>query len=296
MKLWIVGGEPIVGRELEKAAHEAGHEAVRSEEPSPSEGESVVDLGPAPERWTPALEDLDAGRSAALAERVPRPVRIVRVSTIGAGPDAPSLLARAAGRAEDTLRTRDADTVVLRVGIVLGACGLVGAVRRHVESSRLVLVPGVARSKFEPLALEDLVAYCLEAATAPGSLGEIYDLGCGEILTGELLARGLADNLGVSRWILPVPALATPLAAALLGRRDFPGFAVASALEALRGGLLPRRMNAWEDFAHRPMELRDAMARAAGMVYPLRAPGEGRFANWRSPEKKGILWSKRRRP
>ena len=178
--------------------------------------------------------------------------------------------------------------------MLLGDCGLVGVLRRAIESLPVVAVAGISQSKLEPLALTDFARYCVEAASAPGPFGDVYDLGCGEILTGGLLTRGLADNLGVSRWILPAPGWLRGPAARILGSGDFPAVAVDCALEALASGLLPRRMSAWEDFEVQPMELRDALARAVGMIYPLRQQKEGRFANWRSPGKKGILWSKRR--
>jgi hypothetical protein len=66
-------------------------------------------------------------------------------------------------------------------------------------------------------------------------------------------------------------------------------------LDMLSAGALPRGTKAWDHFQVRPISLRQALADAAGMIIPLRRRGEGKFHDWRAPQKKGILWSRRSR-
>lgn len=289
----VAGGEPRVRDAVAAAAEEAGAEARALPDGAPPglrPGESVVDLGLPPRDW-PAGEALvlaESDRAAALATAADAGRRAVRVSVLGAGADARSPLQRAQHAAEEAWRAGGAPVVVLRAGILLGDCGLASGIRRVVEASKVVPLPGVWQSRLEPLLVDDLGRYCVEAATADGPFEEAYDLGCGELLTGGLLARGIADNLGLSRWVWAVPGLFRGAMAGALATPAFPASAARHWLEALAGGLLPRGVGVWKAFRVQPVDLRLAMAHGVGMKYGLRA-GKERFGSWKAPERKGIL-------
>jgi uncharacterized protein YbjT (DUF2867 family) len=295
--IWVIGGDPALADAVTEAAAERPVRRLdleAGEEVRP--GDAVIDLGLAPDEVPPgdALPAAERSRCEALVSRVPAGVRIVRGSVLGAAADAPASLQRASAAAEEALASAGHDVVRLRTGILLGSGGLVGALRGTIERSPVIPFPAIGRVKFEPLAAEDLARYCIEAATAAGPLDPVYDLGCGEILTAGLLVKGLAENLGLRRWIVPVPGMPVSAFAPLYATSEFPRPAVAHWLETLRRGLLPRRVNAWKHFSVEPIELRFALAQATGMMIPLRKRGEGRFAAWKKPEKKGILWTKRK--
>jgi len=293
----IVGGERVVREAMARAAAEREREArvvVGDGVGELPEGDVLVDLGLPPRDWPAgeALVGAERERVAGLARAVPAGGRVVRGSVLGAGSDAPTVLQRAQGAAEEAWRGAGVRAVAMRPGILLGDCGLVRGMRRMVERFRLVLIPGVGDAKLEPLLVDDFAAYCVEATITEGALEAAYDLGCGEILTGGLLARDLADNLGLSRWVLGVPGFLAAVLVPALSHPDFPGIAVRRTLEALAGGLLPRGNAAWTTFPVQPADLRESMAAAAGMDYPIRKRGQGRFGAWRAPKRTGILWSK----
>ncbi|MCA9751945.1 MAG: hypothetical protein KC591_07120, partial [Gemmatimonadetes bacterium] len=205
---------------------------------------------------------------------------------------------RAAAAAEAEVSGRAA---VLRVGLLLGETGFVAAVRRRVESTKILPVPGFADARIEPLDAEDCARYCVEAATTARPLDDVYELGCGEMISGELFVRDLAGHLGLSRWTLPLPGALRRPVAAWLATPELPARWVDAYLLALPR-FLPRRMNAWEHFDVEPIDLRTALARAAGMNFPRRrrrggGDGDdesgGRF-DWKRPEKRGILWTRTR--
>jgi uncharacterized protein YbjT (DUF2867 family) len=211
---------------------------------------------------------------------------------LGASPDAPGWLRRASAAAEEALAGR---AVFLRVGVLLGDCGVAAAIRRRLEGGKVFPVPGLAHARLEPIAVDDFARYAVAAVADGSDLDEIYDLGCGEMMTAELLVRELAENLGLERWIVPLPGFLRGAVARWLATPELPARWIEGMLEVLPG-LLPRRMNAWEHFEVKPVDLRVAMAAAAGMEIPLRRRGseEGdRFA-WKRPRKKGILWTKPR--
>jgi uncharacterized protein YbjT (DUF2867 family) len=311
MRIHILGGDPAVAEIVAEAARSRGHEPARASElgsteagpagkgaagPGPAESGSagaVIDLGLPPTELAGAADPVAAERERArrVAGSIPESVRLVRVSLLGADPGAPAWLARAAAAAEEA---QAGHAVVLRAGVLIGDLGLIGALRRRVERFRIIPWPGLSRVRLEPLDATDLGAYAVSAATATGSLDPVYDLGCGEMSSGSLLVRDLADNLGVERWILPVPRLFRWLVARWLSTPEAPAVWIDGMLEALPL-LMPRRMTAWEHFDVRPTDLRTAFARAAGMDIPLRPrKEEGQAFAWKRPRKKGILWTKRR--
>lgn len=296
----VVGGEARVREAVADAAREAGREARLVPEAGAPElhaGETVVDLGLPPRDW-PAGEALvaaEAERARAVAGAAGTGGRAVRVSVLGAEAGAGTPLQRAQHEAEEAWRASAARAVVLRAGILLGDCGLAAGLRRVVERSKIVPLPGVCDARLEPLLVDDLARYCVEAATAESRFDHAYDLGCGEILTGGLLARGLADNLGVGRWVWALPGFLRGAMAGALSTPELPPSAVRHWLLALSGGMLPRGVGAWKAFQVRPLDLRTAMAFGVGMRYPLRNAGKGRFGAWSAPERKGVLWSRGRR-
>lgn len=296
----IVGGESRTRQAVTEAAAESGREATVASDASLSglgRDDALVDLGLPADEWPAgrALVEAEADRARRLAEAVPAGARVVRVSVIGAAASARSPLQVAQHAAETAWRERGHGAVALRVGILLGDCGLAAGFRRGVERSRIVPLPGVWMSKLEPLLVDDLGRYCVEAAVAEGPFDDAYDLGCGEILTGGLLAKGIAENLGVGRWVWAVPAALRGALAGLFAAPGLPAVAVRHWLEALAGGLLPRGVGAWTAFQVRPVELREAMAYGVGMKYAMRRPGKERFGAWKAPERKGILGQRPRR-
>lgn len=292
--IWVTGGERVVGDALLRAADENGVRAVRvtEEELAPARGDAVVDLGSAPAEWRTDLRESERARQELLLGRGAPATRWVRASVLGASQDSLSLLKSAAGGVESALRDARPDAVVLRAGILLGDCGLVRLFRRYVERSKLILLPGIEASRFEPLAVPDFAQYCVLAATASAPPDECYDLGCGEMVSGGLFVRNIADTLGLDRWRVPCPPVLAGAIALFLGDAELPASAVRIWLECLSEGLLPRRMSAWEHFDVQPMSLAEATAASVGMLVPIRPRGDERFGNWRAPGKKGILWSR----
>lgn len=294
MRLWIVGGEERVRAAVREAAGSAGVPAEAAEGHAVDAGadDVVIDLGLPPRDWRAGRLAADAAEHAArVGRRAAGARRVVCVSVLGASAEAAAEWRRAGAAAEAAHRGAGAAVVALRAGLVLGNCGLSAVLRRAVERSKLLLLPGIERARIEPLALPDLAAYCVAAALAERELDDAYDLGCGEMLTGGLLLRGFADNLGLTRWCVPAPAMTAGWIAWLGASEERPAGAVRIWLEALAHGMLPRGTRVWEHLDVEPTSLRQAMADATGMVLPLRRRAEGKFDNWRAPKKKGILWS-----
>jgi len=291
MRIHVLGGDPEIAAVIAEAVRSESQELAPGSEPV-TPADAVVDLGLSPWALAASADPIAAERDRArlIVDAVPEGARLVRVSLLGAAPEARAWLARAAAAGEGAQAGR---AVVLRAGVLVGNLGLVGALRRRVESFRIVPLPALSRIRLEPLDVTDLGAYAVAAATATRQLDPVYDLGCGEMSSGSLLVRDLADNLGVERWIVQLPGFTRWSIARWLSTPALPAIWIDGMLEALPL-LMPRRMNAWEHFDVQPVDLRTAFARAAGMEIPLHPGGEGKDAlTWKRPQRKGILWTKR---
>jgi len=281
----VAGGETELVAAIERSAEAAGRR-VRSGCRAASElaaGDAILDLGA-------AADDAPAGeRERALAAGARPGTRVVRLSLLGAAPDAPARRQRADAAAEEAWRSTGLDVVALRHGIVFGPLGLHAAWQRVLRRSPLAPVPGFD-SRLEPLLLEDLAEYCVQAADPARALDPVYDLGCGDVVTHGFFVRSLARELGLSRLVVPVPGFVRNGVAPLLAGPEFPGAAARDMLEALARHLLPHRMNAWDHFDVRPADAEETLTRSVGRRYAA-AP--------RRPEEPFSAWKrsrKRRRP
>ncbi len=287
--LWIVDGAPALAETVRRTAEARGRAARCLDGGGPAgiaAGDAVLDLGAAPASWRDGVEEDEAERTRRLAAAVPCGIRVVRASFLGAGPDAPAALQRAHHAAESAWEAAGADLVRLRHGLILGRFGLQAGWRRLVERWPLLPVPAFD-VRFEPILDTDFADYCVQAADPQRRLDAAYDLGCGDLATNGFYVRALAQELGRSPALVPAPSLLRgPIARALAGE-DLPFPAAWLVLEVLSRTLLPRRMNAWNDFDVRPADLTESVTRSLGRVRiePPRKPDEP-FSAWKRPKKR----------
>jgi uncharacterized protein YbjT (DUF2867 family) len=287
--LWIAGGSDALVDATRRAAEARGGVVRRlAAGDRPVAGDALLDAGPEPRDWpeAEALASHEEARVRNLAGLLPGGARVVRLSMLHAAADAPSALQRAHAAAEDAWRRAGADLVVLRHGVVLGPAGLFAAWRRLVERVPLVPVPGFD-SRLEPILLDDLAAYCAQAAEPARRVDPVYDLGCGDMVTHGLLVAALARELGRARAVVPAPGFLRRPVAAALACADLPAPAARGILDALARSLLPRRMSAWDHFDVRPGGLEEGLARSLGRPWaaPPRRPDEP-FGSWRRNRKR----------
>jgi hypothetical protein len=290
----IFGGESAVRKAVLAAAQEA-EVPVATETGAASGEETWIDLGLPPDDWPAgdALVEAEREHVARIAGRGDGRESggraVVRVSWFRAAEDAAAPLLRAAAAAEAAWRSKG---LRVRHGVLVGDAGFGSAVRRRVSTSFMVPVPGVHDARLEPLLVADLGRYCVEAAARGTGLADEYDLTCGEMLSGGLLARSFAEHLDLRRWVVPAPAWLESVVAGGYATATFPATAVRHALRALRGDLLPRNSRASTEFSFEPADLREAMAAASGRLYPTRRSRREKFGSWRAPERRGMLGAK----
>ncbi|TPV95940.1 MAG: hypothetical protein B7733_07360 [Myxococcales bacterium FL481] len=108
----------------------------------------------------------------------------------------------------NVLRDSGVSVVELRASIVIGAGSLsFELVRSLVDKLPVMLVPRWVLTPAQPISIEDLVSYLIEAASVELPPGAIVDVGSEDQVSYLDLMREYARQRGLRRWFVPVPLL-----------------------------------------------------------------------------------------
>jgi uncharacterized protein YbjT (DUF2867 family) len=112
----------------------------------------------------------------------------------------------------DVLRAGPVPVTELRAGIVVGAgSAAFEVIRDLVYHLPFMLTPRWVRSRSQPIALDDLLAYLVELPELDETAGRTYDAVGPETLTYEQLLRRFATVVDKRLVIIPVPVLSPRL-------------------------------------------------------------------------------------
>jgi len=108
----------------------------------------------------------------------------------------------------EILRDGPIPVTELRAGIIVGAGSAAFEVIRDLTFHLPVMVaPRWVRSRTQPIALEDLLAYLVRVIATPETAGGIYDVGGTGVLSYQEMMQQFAQVIGKHILILPVPVL-----------------------------------------------------------------------------------------
>src|SRR5579885_3538516 len=189
--------------------------------------------------------------------------RIVYLGALGAGP---RLSAHLASRQEvgRVLAASGVETIEFRASIVIGAGSLsFELVRSLTERLPVLITPRWVRTRAQPIASHDVIAYLLAALDLRSRGSEVFEIGGAEIATYEELMREYARQRGLRRLLVPVPVLTPRLSGLWLGLVTPLQARVGRKLvESLPHETVVRDASALERFPVRPCGYREAIARA----------------------------------
>src|SRR4051794_11350304 len=214
---------------------------------------------------TDSFERLDREAATIFAEaaRDAGVRRIVYLGGLGRGPDlSPHLASRQeVGR---LLAATGVDTIEFRASIVIGSGSLsFEMVRSLTERLPVMLTPRWVRTRAQPIAIEDVIAYLVAALDLDARGSEIFEIGGAGVATyGELMGED-ARQRGLPRLLLEGPGLTPRLSSLWLGLVT-PVYARVGRklIESLPHETIVRDSSALERFAIRPRGYREAIARA----------------------------------
>lgn len=196
-----------------------------------------------------AARDRTAARSFALACAVAGVRRIIYLGGLGAS--GPKLSEHLASRHEvgDMLRAGPVPVTELRAAIIVGSGSASFEIMRDLARRLPVMIcPRWVRSRCEPIAIDQVLEYLIGVLDEPRTVGEVLEIGSGEVLTYADMLRQCAAAQGKRVRIMVVPVLTPRLSAYWLNLITSVPMSVARPLvEGLRNDVVTtdRRIRAW---------------------------------------------------
>jgi uncharacterized protein YbjT (DUF2867 family) len=164
-----------------------------------------------------AKEDRSAAENFARAARDAGVRRIVYLGGLGSGPGlSPHLASRQeVGR---ILRESGVPTIEFRASIIIGSGSLsFEMIRSLVDRLPVMITPRWVRIPAQPIAIEDVIAYLVEALDADVDGSAIVEIGGGDRVTYEGIMLEYARQRGLKRLMIRVPVLTPRLSSLWLG-------------------------------------------------------------------------------
>ena len=162
------------------------------------------------------------------------------------------------------LRDFHPQVVEFRASIVIGSGSLsFEMLRALVERLPVMICPRWVRVKAQPIAIEDLLSYMLEAMELTDGPSQIYEIGGPDQVSYGQLMHEYARQRNLTRWMIPVPLLTPYLSSLWLGLIT-PLYARVGRklVESLRNETLVLDDSAARTFVVQPRTVREAVARA----------------------------------
>ena len=108
----------------------------------------------------------------------------------------------------DILRASGIPTLEFRASIIIGSGSLsYDLIRSLVHKLPVMITPRWVSMSAQPIAIQDVLAYLLEARKLDPSLYQIYEIGGQDLVSYLELMKAYADRRGLKRAFLPVPVL-----------------------------------------------------------------------------------------
>ena len=152
--------------------------------------------------------------------------RIVHVSALGVGPDAPSHYLRTKTRGESELAQRGLDLTLLRPSVMFGAGDRFLNMFARLEAALPIVPLAGAASRYQPVWVDDVAQALLRCLERPDTIGRTYECVGPEVYMLEELVRLAGRWSGHERPVMALP--------------DAIGRLQALVMEALPGTLLSR--------------------------------------------------------
>ena len=208
-------------------------------------------------------EDRRAAHAFATAARHAGVQRIVYLGGLGSGSELSAHL-RSRQEVGRILRESGVPSIELRASIVIGSgSASFEMIRALVEKLPVMITPRWVKTRSQPIAVEDVIAYLMQALDIQISGSSIVEIGGADQVSYLDLMKEYAHQRGLRRWMIPVPVLSPRLSSLWLGLVT-PVYARVGRelVDSLRNETIVRDRSADAQFSVRPLGYREALKRA----------------------------------
>jgi uncharacterized protein YbjT (DUF2867 family) len=210
-------------------------------------------------------EELQGARNFAIAARDAGVRRVIYLG--GLIPRGETLSPHLASRRDvgAILAEHGPTTCELRASIIIGSGSLsFEMIRALVQKLPVMVTPRWTRRLAQPIAIEDVIAYLLEALDVPLSGSRVVEIGGPEAVSYTDLMRLYAEERGLRRSFLRVPLLSPRLSSYWLGAvTPLQARVGAKLVGSIRHDTVVNDPSAGELFSVRPRGVREAIRRAS---------------------------------
>jgi uncharacterized protein YbjT (DUF2867 family) len=209
-------------------------------------------------------QDRVAARNFAEAARESGVQRIIYLG--GLGDVSPSLSSHLRSRQEvgEILRQSGVPVIEFRASIVIGSGSLsFEMIRALVQRLPVMICPRWVSVKAQPIAIEDIVEYLVQALDLPVDRSRVFEIGGADQVSYGDIMREYARQSGLRRVMISVPVLTPRLSSLWLGLVT-PVYARIGRklIDSVRNPTLVGNPSAQEAFDMRPRGLKEAIERA----------------------------------
>lgn len=208
-------------------------------------------------------DDRQAATNFAEAAKAAGVRRIIYLG--GLGDDKAELSPHLRSRHEvgEIFRDSGVETIEFRASLVIGAGSIsFDLVKTLTERLPVMLCPLWLKTPTQPIAVNDVLRYLLEALDLPPGESRIFEIGCADITTYGGIIKEYARQKGLRRWLIYVPVLTPYLSSLWLNLVKPASFQVGRHLiEGLKNPTVVRNDEALKVFPFRPISLKQAIAR-----------------------------------
>jgi uncharacterized protein YbjT (DUF2867 family) len=142
--------------------------------------------------------------------------RVVHVSALGVGPDAPSDYLRTKAAGETVLRGAGLDLTLLRPSVMFGAHDRFLNLFAQLQKWLPLMPLAGASSRFQPVWVQDVAAALVRCLDDDATIGQTYELAGPQVFTLKELVQAAGRHAGHPRPVLALPdALGTLQALAM---------------------------------------------------------------------------------
>jgi uncharacterized protein YbjT (DUF2867 family) len=236
MKILLCGASGFVGRHLEQALLEAGHQVTRGVRQPRNTNDVAIDYRNDTEiaTWIPRLSGIEAVVNAVgvlrdskaqpmakLHDAVPRALfaaaaqcgvkRIVQISALGVGTGIPTAYMQTKQKADDFSQTLNVDWAILRPSLIYGKDGDSTRMFMLLAQLPMMMLPDAGKQIVQPVHIDDIaqaVVNLLASGTATPPLRSIIKcVGAEEVTLAGLISSYRKQRGKSAPMILAVPKI-----------------------------------------------------------------------------------------